>query len=153
MTFTVHLCCCLETFGCACFIFQISSLYRTGDRPCYLIVFKMPYFKSASMTRCVPLDSRFVKDHLKVQISDDVDHVEELSGAGLALNAVELGLLIFIIIAALVKSYSALQQARANHHRSPVPTIGAITPSVGDVAPQAVAPSQAASPASTSPIG
>ena len=69
------------------------------------------------------MDSRFLKDHLKAQISHDVDHVEEISGAGLALNAVELLVLLFVIVAALVKSYTALKQHRANAYNSSVPAV------------------------------
>ena len=69
------------------------------------------------------MDSRFLKDQLKAQISHDVDHVEEISGAGLALNAVELLVLLFVIVAALVKSYSALKQHRSNAYNSSVPVV------------------------------
>ena len=69
------------------------------------------------------MDSRFVKDRLKKQISNDVDHVEELSGAGLALNAVELAVLLFVIVAALVKSYTALQQSRSPNYNSSAPVV------------------------------
>ena len=82
------------------------------------------------------MDSRFLKDQLKAQISHDVDHVEEISGAGLALNAVELLVLLLVIVAALVKSYTALKQYRANAYNSSV---------------LAVASSQSASPPNAVP--
>ena len=91
------------------------------------------------------MDSRLLKDHIKSKISGDVDHVEEISGAGLALNAVELAVLMLIIVAACVKSYSALQHSRAGAHPA-IPAIGVsnAAPPFGASAPNSA--SNAASP-------
>ena len=107
-------------------IIGLFVVFRSfDDRPCLIIVFKMPWFNKPSMTRCLPMDTRLLKDHMKKQISGDVDHVEEISGAGLALNVVELSVLLFIIVAACVKSYTALQRSRMSNVSSP--SIGAAT--------------------------
>ena len=98
-------------------------LHSFDGRPCLVIVFRMPWFQKPSLTKCLPMDSRLVKDHLKSRISEDVDHVEEISGAGLALNVVELLVLLFIVFAACAKSYSAIQRSRTTHPSLPAVSV------------------------------
>ena len=91
----------------------------------------MPWFDKPSMTRCLPMDSRLLKDHIKAQISTDVDHVEEISGAGLALNVVELTVLLFIVVAACAKSYSMYQRSRVARPAPPSIHVSSPTPLLG----------------------
>ena len=91
----------------------------------------MPWFNKPSMTRCLPMDSRLVKDHIKAQISSDVDNVEEISGAGLALNVVELFVLLFIVVAACAKSYSMIQRSRVARPAPPAIGVSNPAPSLG----------------------
>ena len=112
-------------FGLALFYYRTFLLLFSFEdgRPCLVIVFRMPWFQKPSLTKCLPMDSRLVKDHLKSRIGEDVDHVEEISGAGLALNVVELLVLLFIVFAACAKSYSAVQRSRTTHPSLPAVSV------------------------------
>ena len=87
-----------------------------------------------------------MKDHLKARIHEDVDHVEEISGASLVLNVVELSVLLFLVITACVKSFSALQRSRTAQPTLPAISVSNPAPLLGSTANQNVSSSVPFSP-------
>ena len=55
-----------------------------------VLIYRLGYYRRATMSRCVPVDSRLTRDFLKNAISENVDELEPMNIAQLALLGIEI---------------------------------------------------------------
>ena len=55
-----------------------------------VIIYRLGYYRRATMSRCVPMDSRLTRDIVKSTISKNVDELEPMNIASLCLLALEM---------------------------------------------------------------
>ena len=78
-----------------------------------LVVYRMAYYHSAGLSRCVPMNANFLRNTVQEMISDDVNQTEEYGIVTVALVAIEFLIGVSFGIAFCFKSRS---NADSTHH-------------------------------------
>ena len=82
--------------------FFFYDRFSESKGPCMVLIYRVGFVHRATMSRCVPVDSRLTRDFMKKAISKNVDELEPMNIASLSLLALEVavGLVLGISICA-----------------------------------------------------
>ena len=72
-------------------MFKFNYIYSDDAGPCMLVVYKMAYYRTASISRCVPMNADFLRNTVQEIISEDVNQTEEYGIVSVVLIGLELG--------------------------------------------------------------
>ena len=78
-------------FSVIFFFLFFHDRYSESKGPCMVLIYRVGYTRRATMSRCVPVDSRLTRDFMKKAISKNVDELEPMNIASLSLLALEVG--------------------------------------------------------------
>ena len=85
-----------------------------------VLIYRLGYYRKATMSRCVPTDSRLTRDVVKATISKNVDELEPMNIASLCLLALETAVgLIFGIVYCARKACGDTRRRRRGEDDDP----------------------------------
>ena len=100
-----------------CSILLFSS---ESKGPCMVLIYRLGYYRKATMSRCVPTDSRLTRDIVKASISKNVDELEPMNIASLSLLALEVAVgLVYGIICCARKACADSRRQRRGEANDP----------------------------------
>ena len=103
-------------FSLFCFICSRSE----SKGPCMVLIYRLGYYRRATMSRCVPVDSRLTRDFVQSAISKDVDELEPMGIASLCLLGLETVVgLIFGVVYCARRACGASQRRRREEANDP----------------------------------
>ena len=80
--------------------------YSEENGPCMLVVYRMAYYHTAGLSRCVPMNARFLRDTVQEMVSEDVNQTEEYGIVTIALVGLEIAVGAIFGIAYCIKARS-----------------------------------------------
>ena len=86
----------------------ISFLVHCSEEngPCMLVVYRMAYYHTAGLSRCVPMNARFLRDTVQEMVYEDVNQTEEYEIVTIALVGLEIAVGAIFGIAYCIKARS-----------------------------------------------
>ena len=84
-----------------------------------LVVYRMAYYRSAGLSRCVPMNARFLRDTVQEMVSEDVNQTEEYGIATVVLVGLELAIASVFGLAYCLKTRSTNGAAHHEGRRLP----------------------------------
>ena len=84
-----------------------------------LVVYRMAYYRNAGLSRCLPMDSHFLRDTVQEMVSADVNQSEEYGIVTIVLVGLELAIGAIFGIAYCLKSRSDDESTHYDGRRLP----------------------------------
>ena len=98
---------------------SITPIYSEENGPCMLVVYRMAYYRSAGLSRCVPMNAHFLRNTVQEIISDDVNQTEEYGIVTVALVVIEFVIGVSFGIAFCLKNRSTADPTHRDSRRLP----------------------------------